>query len=105
MTPEEKGAMRRDRDMRVRRAWADLAIDPSFRTIFEEDLQIRFNLHQPSFTPPNFDAHEAALKDGQKAVISYIARKVAAGVAALEVDDTTPPPQSQSQLEFQGTPP
>lgn len=100
MTPEET---KRRRDARVRQAWADLALDPSFRTVFEEDLQLVFNIHHASFQGPDYNTHAAAVRDGRKEVISYIFRRLAMGQQTLNADEPAPP--NESTLEFQGTSP
>jgi len=81
MSPqEEQEAVRKAREVQVREAWQVLADLPEFQTVFELDLQVHFNLHRQSFqSGDDFNVCAAAQRDGQKQVISHIARRVAAG--------------------------
>jgi|GEM_PF-1885224 len=84
-TQEEQEAVRKDREVRVREAWQVLADSPEFQTVFELDLQVHFNLHRACFQAGDqFNPSAAAQRDGQKQVISHIARRVAAGKVGEE---------------------
>lgn len=84
-TQEEQEAIRKDREAQVRAAWQVLAETPEFQTVFELDLQVHFNLHRASFqSGDQFNPCAAAQRDGQKQVISHIAKRVARGKVVEE---------------------
>ena len=83
--PEEQEAVRKAREAQVRAAWQVLADSPEFQTVFELDLQVHFNLHRACFqSGDQFNPSAAAQRDGQKQVISHIARRIAAGKVGTE---------------------
>lgn len=84
-TQEEQEAVRKDREARVRAAWQVLVDLPEFQEVFELDLQVHFNLHRSSFqSSDQFNACAAAQRDGQKQVISHIAKRMAVGKIGAE---------------------
>ena len=104
MTPAEIEGQRRNREAEVRAAWEVLALNPSFKTVWEKDLQSKFNPLKPSFRSDDaHNTHAAAIRDGEKNVIAHIAKRLALGVAMLDEDDTSKP--SEAPAEFQGIQP
>lgn len=100
MTDTDK---RKQREAIVAAAWADLALNESFRTVLDLDLQMRWNPFKPSFEPGDEgNTHKAAIRDGGKSVVSYILRRLNAGVAALEQDEDSPARPKEAVAEFQG---
>lgn len=89
----------------IRHAWAALVGNPHFEKVWTMDLQKQFNLHRPSFQGPDYNPHAAALKDGQKAVISHIARRLAGAEMLLELDGLPETKSTTAQAEFQGKAP
>lgn len=79
---------RQAHEAKVAAAWADLSLNPSWQTVFE-DLQRRFKLLDSSFTAEdNYHATAAAIREGEKNVIRWIAKKHSLGLARTE-DETT----------------
>lgn len=100
MTPEEE---RKARESRVKAAWAELALNPSFKTVLEEDLQLVFNSYRPRFKAGDEgNTHYAAIRDGEGNVLAYILKRVMRGVIALEQDDDSPARPTKARAEFKG---
>lgn len=92
MNPEEQEAIRKDREAKVRSTWEALAMNPDFKLVFEHDLQVHFPFFSPSFqSGDGFNPHAAAQRDGQKAVIGHIHRRILKAESTLEQDEDTPP--------------
>lgn len=82
-------AKRIDHEAKVKAAWADMALSPAFKTVFD-DLQIRFGFLAPSFTADNnYNPTAAAVRDGEKNVLRHIAKKLSLGLAVAEDDNAT----------------
>jgi hypothetical protein len=104
MTPAEIESHRRNREAEVRAAWEVLALNPSFKTVWEKDLQSKFNPLKPSFrSSDGHNTHAAAIRDGEKIVIAHIAKRLALGVAMLDEEDISKP--AEAPAEFQGVQP
>jgi len=104
MTASEIEAHRKNREAEVKAAWEALALNPSFKTVWEKDLQSKFNPLRASFRADDgYNTHAAALRDGEKNVIAHIAKRLALGVAMLDEEDICKPVEAQA--EFQGMKP
>ncbi len=88
-------AKRIDRLAAVTAAWAELALNKSFKVVFE-DAQLRFGMLSPSFVATDgYNTHAAAVRDGQKEVLRDFARRLCLGRERLE-DETTPQKPTQA---------
>lgn len=103
MTDEE--ARKKDREARLDEAWTDLALNKSFKTVFEQHLQQHFSMFGEAFrSGDGYNTHAAAKRDGHKDVLNFIARRLARGKAMLDADESAPN-TTEAKSEFQGTPP
>ncbi len=101
---EEIVANRKNREAEIKTAWEALALNPAFRTVWEKDLQSKFNPLRASFrVDDGYNTHAAALRDGEKNVIAHIAKRLALGVAMLDEEDISKP--TEAEAEFQGIQP
>lgn len=100
MTPEQK---RKEDQARVNGAWAELSTSPAMETILALDLQVYFNPFRPSFSDGDeHNTHKAAIRDGEKRVVSHILKKLKRGNAALEQDEDSPARPTEAKAEFTG---
>ena len=101
---EEIEANRKNREAEIKTAWESLALNPAFKTVWEKDLQTKFNPLRTSFrVDDGYNTHAAALRDGEKVVIAHIAKKLAFGIAMLDEENISKP--TEADAEFQGTAP
>lgn len=101
---EEIEANRKNREAEIKTAWESLALNPSFKTVWEKDLQSKFNPLRTSFrVDDGYNTHGAALRDGEKVVIAHIAKRLALGVAMLDEENISKP--TEAEAEFQGVKP
>ena len=101
---EEIEANRKNREAEIKTAWESLALNPSFKTVWEKDLQSKFNPLRASFrVDDGYNSKAAAMRDGEKVVIAHIAKKLALGVAMLDEENISKP--TDAEAEFQGAMP
>lgn len=104
MSPEQQAAeQRRKQKARIEHAWQELALNPHFLTVWEEDLQKKFPPAGPSFRADDqWNPIPAAKRDGNREVIAHVARAI--GIARHLMDGGEPAP-TEASVEFQGDAP
>lgn len=104
MKPAEIERQRRNREEAVKIAWQRLATNPDFETVWTKDLQAKFPPLGASFRDDEgWNPIPAAKRDGQRSVISHIARRLGIAIAIEEEEYKEPPKEAES--EFQGMKP
>ena len=94
-------AARKNREAAISAAWLALEMSESFKTVWELDLQRKFNPFRPSFIEGDeANTHAAAIRDGEKRVIAHIAKRLSVSIALNDEDVKSRPIESVS--EFQG---
>ena len=99
-TPEQIEAERKARDYRVANAWQELALNPAWKTVWEEDLQRTFPPLAPRFrADEQWNPVPAAKRDGNGEDTAHIARRMGIALASIDEEKTR---QTEAVAEFQG---
>lgn len=94
---------RRNIEEEVMSAWLKLAKSKEWQTVWEHDLQRKFNPLKNSFSSSDqWNPVPAAIREGNKEVIAHIGRRL--GIAlAISAEEQIQRPKT-AKAEFQGLP-